>query len=67
MDTKKKEKIEVIESAFAVVLWTVICFVVISVFGSCTTSQNVEAKGRTVIVTTDTTVVNHGGYIKFQK
>lgn len=63
----KKEKIEVIESTFAVVLWTVMCFVVISVFGSCTTSQNVEAKGRTVIVTTDTTVVNHGGYIKFQK
>lgn len=63
----KKEKIEVIESTCTVVLWTVICFVVISVFGSCTTSQNVEAKGRTVIVTTDTTVVNHGGYIKFQK
>lgn len=63
----KKEKIEVIESACAVVLWAVICFVVISVFGSCTTSKNVEAKGRTVIVTTDTTVVNHGGYIKFQK
>lgn len=63
----KKEKIEVIESTCAVVLWMVICFVIISVFGSCTTSQNVEAKGRTVIVTTDTTVVNHGGYIKFQK
>lgn len=63
----RKEKIEVIESTCAIVLWTVICFVVISVFGSCTSSQNVEAKGRTVIVTTDTTVVNHGGYIKFQK
>lgn len=63
----KKEKIELIESSFAVVLWVAICFVVISVFGSCTTSKNVEAKGRTVIVTTDTTVVNHGGYIKFQK
>jgi hypothetical protein len=63
----KKEKIEVVESTCAVILWMVICFVVISVFGSCTTSQNVEAKGRTVIVTTDTTVVNHGGYIKFQK
>lgn len=63
----KKEKIEVVESTFAVVLWTVICFAVISVFGSCSTSHNVEAKGRTVIVTTDTTVVNHGGYIKFQK
>ena len=63
----KKEKIEVIESTCAVVLWTVICFVVISVFGYCTTSQKVDAKGRTVIVTTYTTVVNHGGYIKFQK
>lgn len=63
----KKEKIEVLESTCAVILWMVICFVVISVFGSCTTSQNVEAKGRTVIVTTDTTVVNHGGYIKYQK
>lgn len=63
----KKEKIEVIESTCAVVVWMAICFVVISVFGSCTTSQNAEAKGRTVIVTTDTTVVNHGGYIKFQK
>lgn len=63
----KKEKIEVIVSTCAIVLWTVICFVVLCVFGSCTTSQNVEAKGRTVIVTTDTTVVNHGGYIKYQK
>lgn len=64
---KKNEKIEVIESTCTFVLWVAICFVVISVFGSCTTSQNVEAKGRTVIVTTDTTVVNHGGYIKYQK
>lgn len=63
----KKEKIEVAESAFAVVLWTVICFVVLCVFGSCKTSHGVEATGRTVIVTTDTTVVNHSGYIKIQK
>lgn len=63
----KKEKIEVIESTCAFILWMIICFVVIDVFDSCTTSQNVEAKGRTVIVTTDTTVVNHGGHIKFQK
>lgn len=63
----KKDKIEVVESTCAVVLWTVICFVVLCVFGSCTASKNVEAKGRTVIVTTDTTVVNHSGYIKIQK
>ncbi len=63
----KKEKIEVVESTCAVVLWTVISFVVLCVFGSCKTSHDVEATGRTVIVTTDTTVVNHSGYIKIQK
>ena len=63
----KKDKIEVAESTCAVVLWTIICFVVLCVFGSFKTSQNVEANGRTVIVTTDTTVVNHSGYIKIQK
>lgn len=63
----KKDKIEVIESTCAFVLWTVMCFVLISVFGSCATSQNVDAKGRTVIVTTDTTIVNHVGYIKLKK
>lgn len=63
----KQTRKETVESTVAIVTWVAISFVVISVFGSCTTSQNVEAKGRTVIVTTDTTVVNHGGYIKFQK
>ena len=63
----KKDKIEVAESTCAVDLWTVICFVVLCVFGSCKTSQSVDAQGRTVIVTTDTTVVNHSGFIKIQK
>lgn len=63
----KKDKIEVVESTCAVVLWTIISFVVLCVFGSCKTSNGVEASGRTVIVTTDTTVVNHSGYIKIQK
>lgn len=63
----KKDKIEVAESTCAVVLWTIICFAVLCVFGSCNTSQNVEANGRTFIVTTDTTVVNHSGHIKIHK
>ena len=63
----KKDKIEVVESTCAVVLWTVLSFVVLCVFGSCKTSNNVDVQGRTVIVTTDTTVVNHSGYIKIQK
>lgn len=63
----KKDKIEVIESTCAIILWTIVSFAVLCVFGSCKTSQNVEANGRTVIVTTDTTVVNHSGYIKIRK
>lgn len=63
----KKDKIEIAESIFAVVLWTVICFAVLCVLGSCKSSQSVDAQGRTVIITTDTTVVNHSGYIKIQK
>lgn len=63
----KNEKIEVAESTCVFVLWTIIIFVVLCVFGSCKTSQSVDAQGRTVIVTTDTTVVNHSGYIKIQK
>lgn len=63
----KKEKIEVVESVCAVVLWIVICFAILGVFGSCKSTQNVESNGRTVIVTTDTTVVNHSGYIKINK
>lgn len=63
----KKDKIEVVESTCAIIICMITCFLVISVFGSCTTSQKVEANGRTVIVTTDTTVVNHSGYIKIQK
>lgn len=63
----KKEKVEVVESTCSVVLWTIISFVVLCVFGSCKASQSVDAQGRTVIVTTDTTVVNHSGYIKIQK
>lgn len=63
----KKEKVEVVESTCAVVLWMIICFVVLCVFGSCKTSQSVDVQGRTVIVTTDTTVMNHSGFIKIQK
>lgn len=63
----KKDKFEVVASTCAFVLWAVICIVILCVFGSCKTSHNVEANGRTVIVTTDTTVVNHSGYIKIQK
>ena len=63
----KRERIESFKDLFSIVFFVAMCVLAVCVFGSCTTSHNVEAQGRTVIVTTDTTVVNHGGYIKIQK
>lgn len=62
----KKERTESLKDLFSIAFFVAMC-VLCCVFASCSTSHNVEAQGRTVIITTDTTVVNHGGYIKFQK
>lgn len=63
----KREKIESLKDLFSIAFFVAMCVLAVCAFGSCATSHNVEAQGRTVIVTTDTTVVNHCGYIKFQK
>lgn len=36
----------------------------VSVLTSCSASHSVQSTGRTTIVVTDTTFVNHGGYIR---
>lgn len=39
-----------------------ICWFVLVVFGSCATATHTtQANGKTVIITADTTVINHGG------
>lgn len=63
----KKERSEYLKDWFSIAFFVAMCVLAVCAFGSCTTSHNVEAQGRTVIVTTDTTVVNHDGYIKIQK
>lgn len=49
-----------------------LCGLLLAYFGvssltSCTTSHRIDAYGRTVITTTDTTVINHSGYIYYPK
>lgn len=39
----------------------VIVWFILSVFSSCSTTHTTQAQGRTVVITTDTTVINHGG------
>lgn len=36
----------------------------VSTLTSCSTSHNVVASGRTTIVSVDTTIVEHGGFIR---
>lgn len=69
-ETFKKEMIkETAASTIAVLVWLAICFTIVYVFGSCGVHHEVEATGKTIVITNDTTVVNHGGYInlKIQK
>jgi hypothetical protein len=65
--TIKKKRIESLKDWISIAFFVAMCVLTTCAFGSCSTAHNVEAQGRTVIVTTDTTVVNHNGYIKIQK
>lgn len=38
-----------------------------SSLSSCSVSHDVDAYGKTIISTTDTTIINHNGYIRFPK
>lgn len=34
---------------------------------SCSVSHNIDAQGKSTIISTDTTVINHKGYINFPR
>lgn len=48
-------------SGATVSLALVIVWVILMVFSSCATTHTTQAQGKTVVITTDTTVINHGG------
>lgn len=57
---------------FVLKLIVAIVTAVLSVLGasaltSCSVSKSVESVGKATIVTTDTTIVSHSGYLKFKK
>lgn len=57
----KNELKDAAMSGLLAAIGIVICWFVIVVFSSCGATHTTQAQGRTVIVTTDTTVINHGG------
>lgn len=63
----KKEVIKIILKVLIYALGLVAAYFGVSACVSCTVNRTVSSQGRAVIVTTDTTVINHDGIIKFPK
>lgn len=63
----KEERNEITGNIALLLVALFISWFVVCVFSSCGVSHDTQAQGRTVIITSDTTVINHGGYIKYHK
>ena len=60
----KKEIIQIILKVAIYALGLIAAFFGVTSLTSCSTSRNVSARGRTTILTVDTTYVNHGGSVR---
>lgn len=56
-----KEIIQIIIKVALYALGLIAAYFGVSAMTSCSTSHNVDARGRTTIVTVDTTIVKHNG------
>ncbi len=63
----KKEVIKIIIKVALYALGLVAAYFGVSTMTSCSTSHNVVASGRTTIVTVDTTIVKHNGFVRSKK
>ena len=62
--TMKKEFIKIIIKVALYALGLIAAYFGVSTMTSCSTSHNVVASGRTTIVTVDTTIVEHDGFVR---
>ena len=60
----KKEIIKIIIKVALYALGLIAAYFGVSTMTSCSTSHNVDASGRTTIVTVDTTIVEHNGIVR---
>ena len=60
----KKEIIKIIIKVALYALGLIAAYFGVSTMTSCSTSHNVDASGRTTIVTVDTTIVKHNGFVR---
>lgn len=63
----KKEIIQIIIKVALYALGLIAAYFGVSSMTSCSTSHNVAASGCTTIVTVDTTIVKHNGFIRSKK
>lgn len=63
----KKEVLKIIVKVLIYALGLVAAYLGVSSVTSCTVTRSSESNGRAVIVTTDTTVINHSGTLRFPK
>lgn len=60
----KKEVVQIILKVAIYALGLIAAYFGVSTMTSCSTSHNVDASGRTTIVTVDTTIVKHNGFVR---
>lgn len=59
-----KEIIKIIIKVAIYALGLIAAYFGVTSLTSCSTSHNVDVRGRSTIVTVDTTIVKHSGYIR---
>lgn len=60
----KKEIVKIIIKVALYALGLIAAYFGVSTMTSCSTSHNVAVSGRSTIVTVDTTIVQHNGFIR---
>lgn len=65
--TMKKEIIKIIIKVALYALGLIAAYFGVSTMTSCSTSHNVVSSGRTTIVSVDTTIVKHNGFVRSKK
>lgn len=63
----KKDIIVIILKVLIYACGLLLTYFGVSSLSSCSASHNVDAFGKTIITTSDTTYINHNGYIRFPK
>lgn len=65
--TMKNDIVKIIIKVALYALGLIAAYFGVSTMTSCSTSHNVVASGRTTIVSVDTTIVKHNGFVRSKK